>query len=70
MLYDFANTIFSMNIATLYFTVWLVSDLRASNTMVALGNGLWNGNSQSRRVVTAVLGMLTSLALLWNVPNN
>ena len=26
-LYDFANTIFSMNIATLYFAVWLVSDL-------------------------------------------
>lgn len=39
-LYDFANTIFSMNIATLYFAVWLVSDLRASNTMVALGNGI------------------------------
>ena len=39
-LYDFANTIFSMNIATLYFAVWLVSDLNASNTMVALGNGI------------------------------
>jgi len=39
-LYDFANTIFSMNIATLYFAVWLVSDLHASNTMVALGNGI------------------------------
>ena len=26
-LYDFSNTIFSMNVATLYFTVWLVSDL-------------------------------------------
>jgi UMF1 family MFS transporter len=39
-LYDFANTIFSMNIATLYFGVWLVSDLGASNTMVALGNGI------------------------------
>ncbi len=38
--YDFANTIFSMNIATLYFAVWLVSDLGASNTMVAIGNGL------------------------------
>ena len=23
-LYDFSNTIFSMNVATLYFTVWLV----------------------------------------------
>jgi MFS transporter, UMF1 family len=39
-LYDFSNTIFSMNIATLYFAVWLVSDLHASNTMVALGNGI------------------------------
>lgn len=29
-----------MNIATLYFAVWLVSDLHASNTMVALGNGI------------------------------
>lgn len=39
-LYDFANTIFSMNIATLYFTVWLVSDLGSSNTLVAVGNGI------------------------------
>src|SRR5262252_6617587 len=34
-LYDFANTIFSMNVATLYFAVWLVSDLGVSNTMDA-----------------------------------
>ena len=39
-LYDFANTIFSMNVATLFFSVWLVSDLGASNTSVALGNGI------------------------------
>jgi UMF1 family MFS transporter len=39
-LYDFANTIFSMNVATLYFSVWLIADLRASNTVYALGNGL------------------------------
>ncbi len=39
-LYEFANTIFSMNIATLYFAVWLVSDLHGSNTDVALGNGV------------------------------
>ena len=38
-LYDFANTIFSMNIATLYFAVWLVSDLGVSNTIAALANG-------------------------------
>ena len=30
--YDFSNTIFSMNVATLYFAVWLVSDLGVSNT--------------------------------------
>jgi UMF1 family MFS transporter len=39
-LYDFANTIFSMNIATLYFTVWLVSDLGASNTTSAVANAV------------------------------
>jgi len=39
-LYDFANTIFSMNVATLYFSVWLVSDLGASNTVYAVGNAL------------------------------
>ena len=40
VLYDFANTIFSMNVATLYFSVWLIEDLRASNTAYALGNGI------------------------------
>lgn len=39
-LYEFANTIFSMNIATLYFAVWLVSDLHGSNTDVAIGNAI------------------------------
>lgn len=38
-LYDFANTIFSMNVATLYFAVWLVSDLGVSNTVDAIANG-------------------------------
>lgn len=32
-LYDFANTIFSMNIATLYFPVWIVTERGASATM-------------------------------------
>ena len=40
VLYDFANTIFSMNVATLYFSVWLIADLHASNTVYALGNGI------------------------------
>ena len=39
-LYDFANTIFSMNIATLYFAVWLVSDLGSSNTLYASASAL------------------------------
>jgi UMF1 family MFS transporter len=39
-LYDFANTIFSMNIATLYFAAWIVSDLGYSNTLYATVNGI------------------------------
>jgi UMF1 family MFS transporter len=39
-LYDFSNTIFSMNIATLFFAVWLVSDLHGSLKMVAMGNSI------------------------------
>ncbi|HEV8611037.1 MAG TPA: MFS transporter [Thermoanaerobaculia bacterium] len=35
-LYDFANTIFSMNIATLYFPVWIVAERGASATMWSL----------------------------------
>lgn len=38
--YDFANTIFSMNVATLYFSVWLVSDLGASSTLYAGASSL------------------------------
>jgi UMF1 family MFS transporter len=39
-LYDFANTIFSMNVVTLYFTVWMVSDLGASELQYATANGV------------------------------
>jgi UMF1 family MFS transporter len=39
-LYDFANTIFSMNIVSLYFAVWLISDLHGSNTDVAIANAI------------------------------
>src|SRR6202790_1410565 len=39
-LYDFANTVFSMNIATLYFAAWLVADLGHSNTLFAVVNGI------------------------------
>src|ERR1700682_5578107 len=39
-LYDLANTVFSMNIATLYFSAWLVKDLGHSNTLYATVNGI------------------------------
>lgn len=38
--FDFANTIFSMNVGSLYFAVWLVSDLGAPSTAMAIGNGI------------------------------
>jgi UMF1 family MFS transporter len=39
-LYDFSNTIFSMNVATLYFAVWLVTDIGASQIQYATANGI------------------------------
>ena len=39
-LYDFSNTIFSMNVATLYFAVWLVTDIGATNVQYATANGI------------------------------
>jgi len=39
-LYDFSNTIFSMNIATLFFAVWLVQDVHASNTFAAVASSI------------------------------
>jgi MFS transporter, UMF1 family len=38
--YDFSNTMFSMNIATLFFAVWLVKDVGASNTMAAIASSV------------------------------
>ena len=38
ILYDFANTIFSMNVVSLFFVVWLVKDLGASNTVAVIGS--------------------------------
>src|SRR5439155_26468381 len=37
-LYDFSNTIFSMNVATLYFSVWIVSDLGSTDLVYATAN--------------------------------
>jgi UMF1 family MFS transporter len=39
-LYDFANTVFSMNIVTLYFAVWLVAERGASNTSYSVATSL------------------------------
>ena len=39
-LYDFANTIFSMNIVTLYFAVWIVAERGASNTSLSIAISL------------------------------
>lgn len=58
VLYDFANTIFSMNVATLYFSVWLIADLGASNTTFAIGNGV---SSLLVVLTVPVLGALSDL---------
>ncbi len=39
-LYDFSNTIFSMNVASLYFAAWLVGDLGSSSTLYATLNAI------------------------------
>lgn len=39
-LYDFSNTIFSMNITTLFFSAWIVADLGVTNTKFAIAKGL------------------------------
>jgi UMF1 family MFS transporter len=40
VLYDFANTIFSMNIVTLYFAVWIVTERGATNTAYSAATSL------------------------------
>ncbi|MFQ5893973.1 MAG: MFS transporter, partial [Nitrospinota bacterium] len=37
-LYDFANTIFSMNVVSLYFPLWLTADLGGADLWVSLAN--------------------------------
>ena len=39
-LYDFSNTIFSMNVATLYFSVWIVSDLGSTDLVYATASAI------------------------------
>ncbi|MGI8619495.1 MAG: MFS transporter [Gemmatimonadaceae bacterium] len=38
ILYDFANTIFSMNVVSLFFVVWLKKDLGLSNMVAVIGS--------------------------------
>src|SRR4051812_29530781 len=39
-LYDFSNTIFSMNVGTLYFTLWVINDLGAPEILYPTANGI------------------------------
>jgi MFS transporter, UMF1 family len=39
-MYDFSNTIFSMNIGTLFLSAWIVADLGVSNTRFAIAKSL------------------------------
>lgn len=39
-MYDFANTVFSMNMTTLFFSAWIVADFHRSNTLYATVNGI------------------------------
>ena len=39
-MYDFSNTIFSMNVSTLYFSVWLVGDLGASSISYSIASAV------------------------------
>src|SRR5438046_1577259 len=55
-LYDFSNTIFSMNVATLYFTVWLVGDLGATEFQYASANGV------ASLLVVAAIPMLGAIS--------
>lgn len=39
-MYDFANTVWSMNIATLFFAVWLVEELGSSTLWISVGSAV------------------------------
>ena len=40
ILYDFANTAYSMNVVTFYFPVWIVIELNQSDAVVSIANSL------------------------------
>src|ERR1700732_682900 len=66
-LYDFANTVFSMNIATLYFAAWLVADLGHSNTLYAVVNGIASGLVVLSILVVGAISDGTQRLKLWVV---
>lgn len=40
IIYDFANTIYSMNVVTMYFSTWIVVDLAFGDSYVSLANSI------------------------------
>ncbi len=40
IIYDFANTIYSMNVVTMYFSTWIIVDLNYSDSFVSYANSI------------------------------
>lgn len=59
ILYDFANTIFSMNIVSLYFTLWVVNVMGGSDGQYSLANA---ASMAVILLVSPLLGALTDQA--------
>ncbi len=71
ILYDFANTAYSMNVVTLYFSTWLIIELGQSNFWVSLVNSLsmalvavtmpvlgdWSDRHEGKRLALFVMTM-------------
>lgn len=55
-LYDFSNTIWAMNVSSLYFATWLVTDLGSSTSAVAWGTAI---SSVLMAVSAPVLGAIS-----------
>jgi len=60
-LYDFANTIFSMNVITLYFAVWFIEELGGTATAYAMATSL------SSLAVALVVPILGAISDAWRV---
>ncbi len=59
--YDFANTIFSMNVITLYFAVWFIEELGGTSTAYAMATSL------SSLAVALVVPILGAISDAWRV---